>query len=487
MRYLKTTILIVANLFSLYAMDNSVIAASTEGMPLIATEMATTPIIAKDSNRSFKSFLNEPNLRTNNQDLFLERRSNVSIYENLYLNTYLTALFEHNERTKEAFFQQKIDYILTEIKKDAYNFDVYLNGTVATGRYTNYIVNSPSTSTAANININKRLYDGAYSLSDTYETLNKRLADVTAINTRDRLAILGTSIYYDLYNSQERLLLYKKILDEQKNFKDVIEAKYKNGTSSILDFIDVQNDYVALQRRVSDVNYQYLQNEYVLRQSMHSKSEKAMKLFPTDITVDVSSIKDLQEQAIANSSDVAVESSLVKLRTADVLNEKKRFYPAVNFISSAGYAAQRPRELDFSSSNIMETWNLGLSVNIPIYNRDDIRLNIQRSKYDMLLEENKFSAKIRETLNETHRSYMQIMRIHEQQKYVNNLLTLAEKKFDVAKERYLKGLAQYRDYSEALNRVMEYQSELIGIDSDNVKESLILSVLTGKREFYEQN
>ncbi len=415
------------------------------------------------------------------------RVTNQNIYEDLYLNTYLSALFENTEEAKELFFQQKIDYLLAEIKQDTYNFDVYVSGTVSTGKYVNYTTNTSSTGAAVNLNANKRLYDGTYSLSDTYITLNKRLADITAINTKDRLAILGTSVYYDLFNSQEHLSLYKKIFDEQKKFKDIIEAKYKSGTSTILDLIDAKNDYVNLERMVTDTSYEYLQNEYVLRQSIHSKSEKAFKLFPAALHIDLSSINDLQKEAIENSSDVAIESNLLKIKNADVLSEKRRFYPTVDFTSSIGYGYEQPKVFDFANTNFTGIWNLGLSVNIPIYNRDDIRLNMQRSTYDALLEQNKFSLKVRDTLNQTQKAYTQLMRIHKQQGYVKDLLELAKTKLDVAKERYLKGLAQYRDYSEALNRVMEYQNELIGIDSDNVKESLILSVLTGKREFYEQN
>ena len=425
----------------------------------------------------------------NNEVLKPLKISDTSKYDNLYLQSYLSELFEHNENAKEAFFQQKIDYVLADIQKDKYNFDVYLNGAVSTGEAVNFATRSPSTLATATVNVNKRLYDGGYSLSDKYEAINKRLAEVSSINAKDRLALLGTALYYDLYNAQERVTMYKTLIEEQKNFKDTIQVKYKNGTSSILDYIDAKNDYVALQRTLSDANYQFLHNEYVLRQSIHSKSSMPLKLFAADVTiaVDLNSTTDIQERAIANNSDIAMESSLVKLKTADLINEQKRYYPTIDFTSSAGIANQNQKVFNFANNGLVGIWNLGLTANIPLYNRGDIRLNIQKNEYAVMLEENKFSSKIRDILNETQRSQTQLLRLNEQKKYVLELLSLAKKKLDTSKERYLKGLAQYRDYSEALNRVLGYQSDLITIESDIVKESFILSVIVGKREFYEQN
>lgn len=415
--------------------------------------------------------------------------SDVSKYDNLYLQTYLNELFENNENAKEIFFQQKIDYLLADIQKDKYNFDVYLSGAVSTGEVVNFATQSPSTLATATINVNKRVYDGGYSLSEKYEAINKRLAEVTSINTKDRLALLGTALYYDLYNSQERVVMYKALIEEQKNFKDTIQVKYKNGTSSVLDYIDAKNDFIALQRTLSDANYQFLHNEYVLRQSIHSKSSLPLKLFAANVSIDINlnETTNIQERAIANSSDIAMESSLVKLKTADLINEQKRYYPTVDFTSNAGFANQNPKVFNFASNGAVGIWNLGLSVNIPLYNRGDIRLNIQKSQYAAMLEENKFSSKIRDVLNETQRSQTQLLRLNEQKKYVSELLSLAKKKLETSKERYLKGLAQYRDYSEALNRVLGYQNDMITIESDIIKESFVLSIIVGKREFYEQN
>lgn len=432
--------------------------------------------------------LSEPKILENYEIPKSFKMADTQLYDIVHLKSYLSSLFEYNEQDKESFYQKKIDYLLAEIKKDTYNFDIYIDGYIDTGEdLRNTVDYAPISETGVRLHADKRLYDGGYKLRNIYEILNKRIANIREIDAKDRLTILGISIYSDLFDTQERLALYKKILEEQKYLKNIIAQKYKKSTSSILDFIDAKNDYINIQRVVTDATYAYLHNDYILRHSIKSRSQKPLKLFPVSIDLNLDSLTLLQKEAIVHNTGIAMESNRLKLTETDFLNQKRRYYPEVDFLSYVGYGYYKNNTFDFSNGATGTSWNVGLYFKIPIYNRNDIRLNTEKSQYDILLQKNILSQTQRDILIQTHRSYNELIRIKKQKNFTQELLTLAEQKLEVAKVRYLNGVAQYRDYSEALNRVIQYENQLIQINSNFIKESAILSILIGERKFYGSN
>jgi len=103
--------------------------------------------------------------------------------------------------------------LLNEIKKDKYGFDIFLNAYARTGSYistqqTNLPTKQPGrfdeSGIGAAINANKLLYDGQYTLINrNYDILQKRLANIKALNAKEKLLLFGLNIYSNLFISQE--------------------------------------------------------------------------------------------------------------------------------------------------------------------------------------------------------------------------------------------------------------------------------------------
>ncbi len=414
-------------------------------------------------------------------------------YDILNLTKYINALFNYNDANKESFYQKKIDYILSEIKKDRYNFDVYINSYLRTGTSvstngTNIEGNGRYTNAGISLNANKLLYDGQYWLTNhTYDILYKRLSEIKEINAKERLSLLGTSIYTDMYAAQEKLNMYEKIIKKHKYITKIIDEGYKTGKNSILDYIGAHSDYINLQRAILDATYKYRYSDYILRHSIKSRSKKPFKLYPAKISLQTHSLKVLQKEALRQSSDVAIQSNILKLKETDLKRDERRYYPTINFTSNIGYGLSKDDTFSLSGAGRGTFWSLGLTAKMPIFQRGDIILSKERDRYNILKQRSVFSAKQRAILIRIEKSYNEIKRLEQQKQFLNELLKLSLKKLHILTERYISGVSPYKEYSNALSSYLKYNDQLINIEQNYINEVSLLSVLTGKKKFYEQN
>ena len=444
--------------------------------------------------------LNEPQIANSiDPSASDEPAEEIKHYDKLNFKGYITTLFEKNDKVKEVFYQKKIDYLLSEINKDAYNFDVFFSGHILTGYYLasqntaggDAINNDYTTETGVEINANKHLYDGQkHLINNTYDILTKRLATLTELSARDRLFIIGTTIYSNMYASQEKLQIVKETFEKQEKMVNIITQGYKIGKNAKLDYIDSKSDLLSLKRVLLDLKYLHINNNYTLRYSIKSKNPRDYKLLKEVLYFRLNSLKEIEKEAIANSSDIAQEANLLQIRKTDLLAQKRRYYPSVDFNSYLGYGTSKSDSLNLRSTQGLSPdfyWELGLTLQVPIYNRGDILLNKEKEMYNVLKQKKVLSLKLQETLVNVEKSYHTIKKIEKQKEILEEQIALLQEKITVAQESYFIGLTDYRYYSEAITKYLEIKSQLIDLELNYVKEVSILTVLIGKRSSYEQN
>lgn len=455
--------------------------------------------ISNVSQTDKRPLLEDPKILQKYQISNSNKNAHNNNYDILNFKNFLAALFENNENAQELFYQKKIDYLLNEIKKDKYGFDVFLNGYVRTGSYistqqTNLPTTQPGrfdeSDIGAAINANKLLYDGQYTLINrNYDILQKRLANIKALNAKEKLLLFGLSIYSNLFISQEKLKLFQKMYDKQAIMQKKIEKAYNLGSTSSLNYIDSKNDLLNLKKAVLSLTYEHLHNEYILRHSIKAKGEKRYSLIQEKMNFFFDSLSDLQKEAIQNSSNIALESNKLKINQTDFVAQKRRYYPSVNFNSHLGYGVANDSLFfkNLNNTGFSPYWGLGLTVKIPLYNRGDILLNKEKELNNILLQKNILSLKSREILIEVERTYHSIQMIKQQQGILQEQVRLLHKKIEIAEKLYNAGAVPYRDYSDAVKNYLEVKSQVIDADERYTKEMFLLASLIGKRDMYGQN
>ncbi len=415
-----------------------------------------------------------------------------NLYDMLSFKRYISVLMRTNDKADEIDYQKKIDYILNEIKKDRYNLDLYVTAYIRTGSSISAQsgiapnVNGEYSGAGAALHANMLLYDGENNLiKHTYDILNKRLAQIKELNAKDRLALFGVTIYTNLYTSQMELDIYNKFYNNQIELTKIIKKGYKEGSKSILDLIDSKNDLLNLKRKILNIQYQYVDNDFILRHSIKAKSKKQFKLQHQTISLKTDSLKLLQKEAIVHSSDIARESNIKKIKEADYLFQKNRYSPQINFYSYLGYGLSTTKSFDLSNPGRGAYWEMGLNLKMPIYNRDDIRLKSEKERLNILKQKSILTQKQREVLINIEKIYNDIKKIKKQKDILSYQLTLLQDKVNIAKKRYIEGVSSYKYYIDGVKQYLNSQITYLNLDKKYIQDVSLLSILIGKREFYE--
>jgi len=412
-------------------------------------------------------------------------------YDTLSLQTYMDAFLKHNDNVDEAYYQKKIEELMVEIRKDYYNFDVYVDGYIRTGKSVpaqgNGInVAGDYTGAGVAINANKVLWNGHYNLiNNTYDILNNRLSEIKELNAKDKLAVLGVSLYTGLFYSQEKLRILEKMYTKQKEMVTLVKEGYKIGKYSAIAHLDAQNDLLNLQKDLQRLREVHRHNSYLLRDSMESKSLKPLHLSEPKIDFELTSLSEIEKEALKNSNEIALSSNRLQLSKADLLFQKRRFYPEIKFNSYLGYGAGNLNIFDVTHIGSGEYWELNLEFQMPIYNRNDIRLNEQREIYEIMKKKSQFSLKQREILAQVDSYYNTISRVVEERTLVRKQTELMSEKMTVAKEQFGIGIIRYRTYSDAIKDYLTYKDEYTNMQQQYMQNSSILSIIIGKKSFYE--
>jgi len=203
------------------------------------------------------------------------------------------------------------------------------------------------------------------------------------------------------------------------------------------------------------------------------------KLLPVKIDWKLKPLNTFKKEAIQDNSAIAIESNIFKLRQTDMISQKRRYYPTVRFTSYAGYGASNNNIFMVNSAGAGAFWQLGLTVNLPIYNKGDIRLGEQKSMYDALKQKKVLSSKIKNILLQVDHSYNNLKMIKVQMVITKDQVSLQALKMRIARANFLQGSLPYRVYASAVVSFLRYKLQLLSLQQTYIKEMAILSSLTG--------
>jgi hypothetical protein len=420
--------------------------------------------------------LNEP-VVFDNYEIPAKYKNDISQkYDVLSLNKVLKSAMQENKNS--AYYQKKIDFLLSDIKNDKYNFDIYATAYARTGRITsNKYGSSAYTEEGATLNADKLLYDGDYFLTQKYDVLNKRLALIREINTKKRLQTLIITDYINLYFSQESLKVLKKEFKKSETLFEKIKNRYKKQKISELTFITAKTDLLNLKDLYAIALKNYIHNDFVLRQILNSHSQKPFLLQPFDIKLKIDKFPLLQKNTLKGNGEIARESNTLKLRQTDYLSQKRRFQPTINFTSFVGYGFTKNKEFDMSHQGEGSNWELALTLRQPIYNRNDIRLNTQSAKYNILLQKEKLKSTQKTTLINLENLYRNIQLLTYRIEIQKEKTKLLFNEINIYQKRFLQGMISYDIYSTAFNNYINSLQKLETFKRQKAIDKLLLSMI----------
>lgn len=398
-------------------------------------------------------------------------------YDSLSLNNYLKTVTQVNE--EKLNYIEKKSYISSDIASDKYNFDVYIDSYLKTGKRISDDITQDVvyTKKGISLHLDKLLFDRDYFLDSSRDNLEKRLANIDKLDRKNKILVYSILLYSNLYFSGENLKYLKKIFKIQKKIFENIKSKYKNSKKSKLNFLIAKNDLLKIKDSILVEKENYFTLDYSLRHSINSASRKRFMLQPFDISLKINSLPKLQKMIIANSTKIAKGENLLKLKKVFLLSQQKRFIPEIKFISSIGYSDSIEKKFRIGSSIDTTNWEVGLTARIPLYYKNDITLNDKKARYDVMIEKNNFVDMQKTTLIKGTKLFEKIKITRGRLKIATIQLELLKEKLDIYKNKFLVGMISYEEYSKILNEYFLKRKNTQKLKYNNVINIVLLRVL----------
>lgn len=419
-------------------------------------------------------------------ELFKQKPEDEEIYDHYSYTNYFQRLLKEDENTENSYYENEIAKIDQLIREDRYNSNIYFTASSEIRREYNAIDRTKTHESGVSLNWDYRLYDGQMTyIYNQIKKISEQGAQIGYEDAKNNLAILGSDLYGNLLFSQTILNVYNNLYKSQKNLYEIIYENRKIGLATVVDEIDAQYDLVELEKQVLGYEVLHSRNTFILKQSINSKSNKPVYITPLSITSSNHSDEEEKMLILHNNPSIALAQNSLKSEKVAILNETARRMPKVDLKASTGYSWNE--DLENNQKYNGADWNAGITVNIPIYERNDIYLNEQRAKVIALEAKNNLTIATKAALNSWDEHKKRTQELEKLNELLKFQLKGQKEKLNVIREQYLKGKAVYRDYADALNRVSTVSVELVNNVISIEKQRLVGNYLLGKKIYNVKN
>lgn len=426
------------------------------------------------------------NYVVNTASVFNEKPADENIFDHYNFSRYFSKLLTEDEAIENSYYTNKIESINQLLRESTYNSNLYFT---ATSNYTkdhSLSQKDEAHQTDLFLNWEYRLYDGQMRyVYDEVRKIKEQGAMVTYEDEKSNLALLGADIYGNLLFTQTILSIYKELYESQKSLYEIIYANRKKGIFSAVDEIDAKDDVIELEKSIIAYETEHLRNTYIVKSSINSKSEKPLYVAPLNInTIDYSS-DEAKKLIIHNSPLVAKAQNALKDIKSTLILESARREPKVDLDAFTGYTFLRDIDANINSDGTNS--GIGIEINIPIYEKNEVYLNEQKYKIQIIQAKNDLKIAIKNSLDQWDNHEKTTTQLEKVYALLTKQLEGQDKKLNIIRKNYLAGNADYRDYKDALNKVILLNVELISNVISQEKRKLIGNYLLGKKVYNVKN
>ncbi len=399
--------------------------------------------------------------------------------------TYLSKLLQSSKEYDNSYLNYKLAKLQNLISQDKYNFNFHFQTALG---YSRSIPNTGGFTDTSTLNsdlvLSKKLYDGQKSYTYNKKAfLVQRLSELEHLKTKEQVTLLGLDIYTNLLLIQEQIKIQKKVQKYKKSLLNNLDKRSKVLKIVDLDKLAIQNEILDLEKSLINLTQMYKTSNHLFRQSIDLSADGKIILGWFDISQSISNLYNLKKMAMAKNNDVAVSQNQLKLSQADIIMQHSRKDWEINFNTALGIQTQKVKTSTTVTNTHGTAWNTALTFKYPIYQGNDINLNVQRAKIETLKAKNLLNIQQKSILNlieQKYNEYEQNSKLDTILKKQSKILTRTKEAY---KKRYLLGAGPYREFSDEISKHLTNENDSL-INSINIRKNFIeLSILTGKKIF----
>jgi Outer membrane protein len=392
----------------------------------------------------------------------------VSAQQLITVREAVRQALDNNLQVKQAQFQQALsEQDLKEAKSQFYpSLNAQVSGNMRFGRYFDQTTGQlvPSVNTASGgVSTDIPIFQGFQRINQVLANKNQLAADQSNVEkVKNDLVLSVVTTYLEALTNQDLLTAAEQQMKLSQRQLEVAEANYEVGNNTLADLSQARSQVAT-----DELNVTSAQNAFELS---ILNLKQLMEMDPTvEITLEKPEIHEIEDAPVAyNAVDVYRQALDVQpdIRTATLTTKvaenniaiaKGGYYPTLGF--GAGYStsvssvASQPVGVDgegnpiyeripFSEQlSLNESPYIGLSLNIPIFNRFQTRINVNRAKinYQNALTNEQLT---KNNLNKViHQAVLDLRSARTRYYSTETAFTSARDAFEVIQQRYEVGLA----------------------------------------------
>ena len=326
------------------------------------------------------------------------------------------------------------------------------------------------------------IFTGFQNISNLREAQARQVSTEEVLQrTRENIIFQTASSFLNVLLNQELLIISRQDLESAQKQLDQIRAQVEVGMRPIVDQYNqealVANSEFVLVQRENAVNISLLGLIRVMQIDPLQEYELVTPgVTDADVSVKIFDLNQLVSQALANRSDIRAQEAQIRASKYALNAARGAILPTLSLSAglNSSYSDQyRERDIvdptQFNKLGFNDqffdrnpTRSIGLSLQIPIFNRLGTRTNIQRSQIQYKNDQLDMEDRRLGILQEVRQAYNDYQAYAKQLRTTETALIAATKAYETEQERYRVGASTLIELTRA-------NTEFVNASSNRVR------------------
>ena len=245
------------------------------------------------------------------------------------------------------------------------------------------------------MNANATIYNGGAITNTIKRSQHDLVAAREDANTQfQNIALQMASAYLNILLAKEQVTIAQRAIDQTQEQLTIIDKRIDAGTIPKVDRLDIlaqiaRNEQTLIQAENSvEINYLTLKNILELEPDYDLEIIMPENLMEVQENVDVMNLSTVFNQAMNTQASIKASEARMKSAELGVPIAKADLLPSAVLFAGmdSRYANPSlfPADPYFTQLDDNFGQNIGIQINIPIYNRHQTSINIERARLDII-------------------------------------------------------------------------------------------------------
>jgi outer membrane protein len=315
--------------------------------------------------------------------------------------------------------------------------------------------------------------------------LVRESADHNVQQTRDNIELTVTASYLQVISDLENIKISDERLDLLSNQLKRAERRVEAGVANMEQVYNLRSQIANEKLNKVNAENQYKRDRLTLLQTlMLDPSEEYEFSDPTilqgNIDLNLPSYQDLLGAVLEYAPGLKGAALDIEASRMDLELAKADRLPSLSMRAAYGSTfSSNQSESYFRQLDTNEQKFLGLSLNIPIFDRNRVKNNIHISKINIANSELSYEQAKIDLVNNLQTAYLDLVTAHSTYLAAQENLNALEQSFRFSEGSYNSGNTDFYTYLESLNNKNRAQIDLINSKYSYLFRKRILSIYQG--------